>query len=155
MTILDERGHPNEGVVGAVAIVSIYYFRLGHAQVFIGSIQDDFFTDEEENELSLPGPLAAGRVDQYPGPPAGTTWSAFPSPSALLLSRTFSVISRTSVTSTDTFLADDPERKELDTMKRHRSLQDALIVQVDSYRNKGPVQHRFILLLKREGCDQI
>lgn len=49
-----------------------------------------------------------------------------------------------------------PLRTLLDTIKRHRSLQDALIVRIDSYRNSGPARHRFLILqLEREGRQQI
>lgn len=80
------------------------------------------------------------------------------------LSRTFSRISFRSVFSTDSFLVQYPEPVDptislhslLDVIKRHRSLQDARIVRVDSYRNSGPAQHRFIVLqLEREGRQQI
>lgn len=66
--------------------------------------------------------------------------------------------------STDSFLHQDPYQVDptislrtlLDVIKRHRSLQDARIVQIDSYRNSGSAQHRFIILqLEREGRQQI
>lgn len=66
--------------------------------------------------------------------------------------------------SKDTFLNRDPALVDptiplhilLDVIKRHRSLQEARIVQADSYRSSGPAQHRFIVLqLEREAREQI
>lgn len=73
-------------------------------------------------------------------------------------------ISLVSGFSTDTFLNRNaaqidhtiPLRSLLATIKRHRSLQDARIIRVDSYRNNGPARHRFIILqLEREGRQQL
>lgn len=86
------------------------------------------------------------------------------SPSASLLSRTLSRVSLISAITTDTFLNRDTTREDptiplrtlLDIIKRHRSLQDARIVQVDSYRRPKLPRHRFtVMQLEREGRDQI
>lgn len=67
--------------------------------------------------------------------------------------------------STDTFLRQDPNDLDptipltslLDVLSRHRSLQEARIVQADSYQQfNGRVVHRFIILeLEREGRQKI
>lgn len=114
--------------------------------------------------IALPSPLpSASHSAQLPGQSHDIYSSSFSSLSRMFLSRTFSRILLRSV-STDSFLQHHPDQIDptiplhslLDVIKRHPSLQDARIVQADSYRRAKLPRHRFIILqLEREGRDQI
>lgn len=114
----------------------------------------------------MPSPLPpqVARSAQFPVESHLISTSSLFSSSRTSLSRTLSRISLRGVFSTDSFLSPYPNQVDptislrilLDVIKRHRSLQDARIVRVDSYRNSGPAQHRFIVLqLEREERQQI
>lgn len=73
-------------------------------------------------------------------------------------------ISLSSGLSRDTFLDPNLDQEDptisfialLDVIRRHRSLHDAHIVRVDSYKKNGLARHHFIVLqLEREGRRQI
>lgn len=158
--IVDEALDVQEDTVNDVSWVRIPQFCLDSSQALTHSIQEEFFTVEEELDLDLPPPdqntELLGQLSSIYGP-------SF-SPSASPLSRTMSRLSLVTKVSKDTFLNRDPALADptiplhilLDVIKRHRSLQEARIVQADSYRNSGPAQHRFIVLqLERDGRDQI
>lgn len=127
-------------------------------------MQDDFFAVHEQSELALPPPRRPGDGAQSLGQPHSIYGLYSSSPSTFSLSRMVSRISILSIFSRDTFLSSNSDRVDqtislrtlLDVIKRHRSLQEARIIQVDSYRNYGPAHHRFIVLqLEREGREQI
>lgn len=126
-------------------------------------MQDDFFTIEEEIDLSPP-PLPSADLDALSLQNLPSNYGlSFSSPSAPR-SRAMSTTSFASGFSNDTFLSHDPNQSDptislhtvLDVIKRHRSLQEARIIRVDSYQNSVIPYHRFIILqLEREGREQI
>lgn len=115
--------------------------------------------------LDLSPPQQAGRTFRPPGQPRSSLRSSAPPSSSPSLSRTLSYVSLSSVASRDTFLSPKPNQRDptislsslLDVISRHRSLQNARIVQADSYQQfNGRVVHRFIILeLERDERQKI
>lgn len=145
-------------------MVRIRRSRLDVAQALTLLTQDDFFTIEEEIELSPPPPPSADLGAQALQNLPSTHGLSFSLSSAPPRSRAMSTTSLTSGFSSDTFLNHDPNQPDptislrtvLDVIKRHRSLQEARIIRVDSYQNSAIPYHRFIILqLEREGREQI